>query len=129
MKWAERQFQADRDAFYESEKIKRKARQAGESIPEALSDEVLPVVANWGRWIVNCPCGNAEFAWKYDPYHICTHCWNAWTGRKQVQVEWPDEWQEIESLLDARPYPKNRNWHPGETVEFLRQENIDNDVE
>lgn len=40
-------------------------------------------------------------------------------------VLFPDNLAEIEALISARPQ-QHKNWEPGETLEFLTQENKDN---
>jgi len=78
----------------------------------------LPVVANWGRWIVRCPrCPSADLA----PADVfwCTEC------GARAEVEWPSPELRygIERLLLMRPDVTTQNWQPGETLVDLMVEN------
>lgn len=92
---------------------------------------VGPVViarVNHGRWIGDCPdfaCGGAEFVSFENPVFFCCACRNAMVGSDYLPVDEPGPGvrQEIEAYLRARPQPQSRNWHPGETVAQLRDEN------
>jgi hypothetical protein len=88
-----------------------------------LSDKVLPLVVNIGRWVVICPfCFGAEFA-REDGLFMCQSCWNAKAGRQYQRAAFPLERKEIESILLKRLDPQTRNWTPGETVVDLLLEN------
>ena len=83
---------------------------------------------NHSRWIVECPtagCGGAQVASETDPRFLCHLCQNAAAGGKWLHVVWPgiEERAEIERVLLARELD-NRNWRPGETIDFLKAENI-----
>jgi hypothetical protein len=77
------------------------------------------------RWLVDCPdptCAGCQYASKDDPRFFCNYCHNAAAGG-WVTVVWPDDLDEIESTLAARPDPRTRNWSPGETAADLAREN------
>jgi hypothetical protein len=95
-------------------------------IPTALSPHALPVKANHGRWVVECPCGAAQMTGRTDPRFYCVECGNALFDGKWVSVEWPKNAAAIEQELDRRPLVSNRNWFPGETVAVLRDETKSN---
>ena len=90
---------------------------------------------NWGRWVADCPntaCRNAE-----DIAGSVFHCSCRAAGacahdgacRTVAPIDWPDDVDEINRLLALRTSPANRNWLPGESVDDLRTENIEHDVE
>ena len=82
-------------------------------------------IVNHGRWIVRCPfCSGAEFIWEGKPF-ICLSCFNG--GGKSLKIIMPRNRKAIEQALASRPVG-NQNWEPGETVEFLLQENETNGV-
>lgn len=91
-------------------------------IPEGVSPITLTVSVNHGRWIVECPCGSAQLASLTDKRFFCVECGNLWAEGMWARVEWPDEPGAIEEVLEKRPFPKNRNWYPSETIEQLREE-------
>ena len=86
-----------------------------------LSDVPLKARINYGRWIVDCPCGSAELY--FDDKFICLSCKNKWIDGKLCKVERPDNYLEIESVLEPRPL-ENQNWEVNETLDFLRDENV-----
>lgn len=90
--------------------------------PKGLSKGALPVKANHGRWIVECPCGSAQHASRTDKRFWCVECGNASFGGKWVSVEWPGDVALIEKELEKRLFHRNRNWAPGEKVADLRAE-------
>lgn len=85
--------------------------------PERTSREVLPVVVNHGRWVVNCPCAGAQLACRTDPRFFCTDCLNAWAGGAWVNVAWPANPDYIDAMLSSRPLGL-QNWAPGDDLEF-----------
>jgi hypothetical protein len=78
---------------------------------------------NHGRWIARCQCcgGAEEVAWQ-EPVFFCLSCGNADNDSHVMSVVFQADKKAIESLLLMREI-ENRNWHPGETVESLQQEN------
>ena len=94
--------------------------------PKPVSD-AHPVVAyvNDSRWVAQCECGSAQLVSKVDRRFFCVECLNRKVGGAWVKVIWPKNPQEIEAVLEARPFPKNRNWMPGESVAQLQAENRD----
>lgn len=80
----------------------------------------LPVRANWGRWIVECPvCPSALLLQPDDSTFQCWDCGAA------GDTEWPEESMRegVERLLSMRPNEITRNWEPGETLHDLMKEN------
>ena len=90
--------------------------------------DLLPVYANHGRWVVDCPCGSAQLASRDDPRFFCSECLNAWALGKWVGLEWPSAHEEIEGLLMQRPDIRTQNWNPSESVLALAIENADRGV-
>lgn len=99
-----------------------------------------------GMWVADCPrpCGNVERLFTGSPGRVqakkteflCTYC-----NFVTVDIEWPKDAEEIESILSLRPIPYNRNWYPmnhsvavkfriphGQTPEELRAENQEHGV-
>ncbi|MHB8490604.1 MAG: hypothetical protein ACYDA6_00095 [Solirubrobacteraceae bacterium] len=63
----------------------------------------LEVFVNDGRWLVQCPCGGAQYASKGDHRFFCIDCLNEWCGGLWAATEWPDDHPLIEAVLDQRP--------------------------
>ena len=82
----------------------------------------LKARVNHGRWIVDCECNGAEFAWD-EGFFMCQSCFNVGHGLKYRKSVFPKSRQKIELLLIGRPIV-NRNWFPGESLAQLRAENI-----
>lgn len=96
-------------------------------LPEATADEPLAACINHGRWVVKCECGGAQLASADDPRFFCVSCLNERQGGKWRRVTWPKNRRVIEKVLRER-FTENANWLPGESVEQLRAENIENGV-
>jgi len=95
---------------------------------QGCSDNILIAYVNHGNWLIKCPdCEGCEYAWE-EGYFMCLNCFNASVGHKYRRSQFPIERKEIEQLLIVRPLP-NRNWKPGETLEFLKTENELHDSE
>jgi len=87
------------------------------------------VVANHGRWIVNCPnteCGGAQFPSGKDHWFFCTSCLNVNSNYKLVPLVWPTDPSpaQLVEVLVNRKQEKNRNWYPGETIAMLIDQNV-----
>jgi hypothetical protein len=92
------------------------------------SRELIPCASyaygrvNWSRIIVDCPGRYCRGALKL-PYGWPVYtCWDCDTV---APIVWPDNMADIAAVLALRPRPENRNWQPGETLEFLVAENIE----
>lgn len=83
-----------------------------------------------GRWIVDCPwCKSAQHASKEDHRFFCVECGNAEVKGAWVPVHWPEEWRDIEKVLERRPDKGNQWWTPvKETLADLRAENKEHGV-
>lgn len=97
----------------------------------------LPAEVNHGVWIWRCPCGigsasdppvGGGVVWYAFRYGFDPRCSNAETGGKWRPIALPDEYREIERLLDLRPDPATRNWSPTETVADLERENAEHGI-
>tara|TARA_Y100000310_G_scaffold295019_1_gene325970 strand:+ start:2526 stop:2936 length:411 start_codon:yes stop_codon:yes gene_type:complete len=82
---------------------------------------------NMGRWIVDCECGGAEFAWD-EGFFMCQMCWNSAHKHQVRLVVFPEARLEIEALLEQRPL-LNRHWFPHESVVDLISENNAHEAE
>jgi hypothetical protein len=82
---------------------------------------------NHGRWIADCPfgCMGAEYVDLTNPEFFCCNCRNADVKNHLVPIDLPPirRANAIESLLMRRKIV-NRNWHPGESLKDLRDENV-----
>lgn len=93
--------------------------------PREINNE-MPARLHISRdyWIAECPnvpCGYAIVACHDILIMFCPN-------HGEFDIEWPEDWQEIEKVLDKRP-ENNRNWLPGETVDDLKQENRSHGVD
>jgi len=86
-------------------------------------DNSAPLQArvDWGRWVVDCECKGAEFAFEEGEF-MCQSCFNGGHQHKFRRVIFPKERKAIEMLLLQRP-EGNRNWSPGESIAKLKAEN------
>ena len=81
----------------------------------------LKAYVNHGRWVVDCECGGAEFAFD-EGLFMCQCCWNAKHSNQLRRVLFPRNRSKIEITLMMRP-ELNRNWYVGETIVKLEAEN------
>lgn len=93
-------------------------------LPQASAPkkDAIKVLVNHGRWLVECPCGSAQYASCDDARFLCSQCWNEDVGGRWKAVVWPKDPEAIEAALSGRPIP-NRNWIPSETVDDLHEDN------
>lgn len=85
----------------------------------------LPLVmeVNHGRWVGFCPeCRSGVTTEKHWPEARCFDC-----GAVFHDVLWPEEKEQIETLLLLRPL-MNQNWNAGETVSALAVQNIEHGI-
>jgi hypothetical protein len=85
-------------------------------VPEAQNP---PVYVGGGAWLVRCPCGDAP---SVDPETRIARC--CYCGRVFRQLVMPADADAIETVLLRRPHVLRMNWHPAETLDDLKQENI-----
>jgi hypothetical protein len=95
----------------------------------------LAAEVNHGIWIWICPCklGSLDeppvgggVAWLKYGLGWCPRCENADVGGNWRLVDLPVNYREIERVLALRPEAENQNWWPGETVDDLVRENVEN---
>lgn len=70
---------------------------------------VAQAYANNGRWIADCPrpfCGSAVLLVPWQPQVHCSAC------HAEAACEWPDDAQDITTVLAARGNPAWMNWFP-----------------
>lgn len=79
---------------------------------------------NCGRWIVRCECGNCPSASPEWDLAICLECFAVYKD-----IEFPEDYRDLETILMERPKMLNRNWFPIETAADLLTQNIANGVE
>lgn len=83
----------------------------------------VPVVANHGRWVVECPdCRDAQFACKTDPRFMCVNCGNAANAGAFRPVLWPEDVAACELALESRPVSL-QNTDAGQQLADLIEEN------
>lgn len=102
----------------------------GKPWPKPVGHSADPQLAasahvNHGRWLVACPfgCGEHQHASETDRRFFCFTCRNQPVGGVSVPVVWPDERDQVEAHLLARPSERNRNWWPHEAPVDLAREN------
>jgi hypothetical protein len=98
-------------------------------------DLSVPVYMSWGKWVAQCPrpgCHNAEQLGQCDDGTVGGLTATSFVCREshlgcgvRCAADWPDRVKEIEFMLRSRPVGA-RNWFPGETVDDLFRENIEN---
>ena len=98
-------------------------------LPQNGISDADPVKArvNHGRWIVDCECKGAEFAFE-EGLFMCQSCFNANRKHQYRRLIFPKNRKGIEMELIQRPEP-NRNWYPGETITKLKAENAEHKAE
>jgi hypothetical protein len=91
-------------------------------VPSGVAlDAPLLAEVNHGRWIVQCPCGGAQFTAPGIDRFFCVDCLNESVGGQWVAISWDGiDVGGIEAALVERE-PVNQNWL-GETVGELREE-------
>lgn len=99
----------------------------GEPAPLTEVSDAEPLAARIydGAWIVDCPCGGADYLWLDALLTICSSCGNRGLGGRWRRVTVPENRDAIERHLLAREEPWLRNWVPGETVADLIRENAE----
>lgn len=92
-------------------------------LPQSGISDALPLKArvNYGRWIVDCECNGASFAFD-EGIFMCATCCNGQHKHQYRRFVFPKNRKDIEVILLQRPEP-NRNWYPGETIAKLKAEN------
>jgi len=117
-RWATGRCDPPRDGF-----LPRVAARLGVVVPPldlVAPVEPVPAVVDYGRWCAQCPCGGAEMVWLEGPHQMwCARCGNADILAQWRPVVLPDRVHEIILALEARPFVKDRNWRPGQTVADL----------
>ena len=89
----------------------------------AETDQPLVARVDFGRWLGDCPCGDAPVI---DPEWSLACCLTC--GAIYRAIVMPDDAKAIEAALLERPYPLNRFWFTYETVDDLRAETAANAV-
>lgn len=92
---------------------------ARRGVSPAASSVALHAYVNHGRWVADCPCGGAELVAE-GRRMVCGSC------GLNSPVTFPANTDEIERVLHERRDTAARNWYPGETVEMLEAENMEN---
>lgn len=122
-------------------RIERLCRINGYKMPTTTSGKAVKARINKGRWIADCECGGAEAVSRTDPIFFCFSCGNEANKGKFRKVAFPDNADEIESILlergltlgqgrdeiektiNATPDKYHREWIPDETDDDLRKQN------
>lgn len=122
--WFQMRFMEFRRALMAKSLAKHGLRDMG----PAEDVEPLEAFVNAGRWSIKCPeCGGGEYAWE-EGWVMCFSCFNEKLGHRIRPVKFPAERPEIEEILISRPLSA-RNWNPGESLDFLREENEEHAAE
>lgn len=103
----------------------------------------VEAVVNYGRWVARCECGGVEYVSKREKVFYCFSCCNLENGGDGRPVVFPENVEEIEALLLARPVDArvginaldralrskpvaaglSRSWEAGESADDLREQN------
>lgn len=88
----------------------------------------VEVYINWGRFIAECPCGDAR---EVEPGQRMEAC----VDGHVMDLQWPDDAPQVMAVLGERISAKRRNWFPaghevairlgqphGQSLDDLRQE-------
>ncbi len=97
---------------------------------ESVSGQSVAAYVNHGRWIADCPHGDGG-ALMVDIHvlrFICPRCANWRVDGKWHEIILPEDFHEIERLLELRPDIMSRNWRSPESMDDLRQENRDHEL-
>ncbi len=97
---------------------------------EDTSGQSVAAYVNQGRWVADCPHGDGG-ALVIDIHvlrFICPRCANWRVDGKWHEVILPEDFHEIERLLELRPDLMTRNWRSPESVADLLQENLDHEL-
>lgn len=94
-----------------------------------------PMVAriNHGIWIASCDCGVPGVpspgcvVWMDVPLGFCVRCLNRGWGGGWRPIILPGLLvrEGIEEVLDFRPRREDQNWEPGESIDDLIRQNLD----
>ena len=108
----------------------------------------MKVSYNWGRWIASCPSpgclgvievhiGQSGVVCDCQDTQICDHTnpqlvnlvpeRQALICGTEIPLEWPADPEAIIAIC-ARRALRHRNWHPGETIDELKAENLTHGV-
>lgn len=68
------------------------------------------------RWIADCECRGAEVVTPADPAFFCLSCLNEGNRNRPRPVIFPDDKEDVEDALLARPEPETRNYTPADAV-------------
>ena len=120
-------FEAYRLSRYIPDMGKRLIRETKPEDGGVDNDRPVQARVNWGKWIWDCECGGAEFAWD-EGLGMCQECYNGKSRHRYRPIIFPKNRAAIEKILLARPL-ENRNWSPGETLAALRAENEEHKAE
>jgi len=87
-----------------------------------VHDIATPVLAriDFSRWLIDCECGAGVATHPDWTRARCGAC-----GATYLDIRYPPNRLEIESILLERPQTTTRFWYPYETAEDLRKENTD----
>lgn len=117
-------FNVHSQADYERAQLEMLRLAGRRRVHVAQHEEPAPLVArvDYGRWIGDCHNCRAGVAlhprWTIG---LCFGC-----GARYASVIFPENITEIEAALLARPRQENRNWVPGESVDDLLRDNVEN---
>ena len=87
---------------------------------------------NHSRWIADCPyCSGAEMVDPHDKKFYCFNCLMIDVGGRPIRVKFPPKptREKIEAVLLKRPFEENRNWFIHESLQNLKDENIEYGLE
>ena len=93
--------------------------------------DTLPLIITYSNYAVQCEDCFECVVIEWDEPFFCPNCLNASNGGLARVVEYPKkkDRNEIERVLLKRINPNSRNMLKGDTIEKLKQENVENGLE
>ena len=92
---------------------------------------MIAAYMNHGRWVVMCPADDCVSGVRVTGLQVRCDCNDEMVCDHPqipcgalVEIEMPNDGEEITRLLNLRPHRVNRNWTPSETVADLKAENL-----
>lgn len=79
-----------------------------QSLSVPTGPEIEPFIQN-NRWVAKCECGGAETVDPTEIRYYCLSCTNLLNDHRPRPIAWPEDWRELELIMQARPDPLTRN--------------------
>lgn len=110
-------------------KVPPQMRAAAKGPRMALS---VDAYINHSRWVADCPyCTGSEMVDPDEKKFYCFNCLMLDIVGRPIRVKFPLKTtrEKIEAVLLKRPFEENRNWFTEESLQDLKDENIEHGLE